>query len=150
MKIEIPEEYYPYLKMLVRATTYPDMEVALLRVFDTGLDEGEFDAALAREPDIFPDFLAHIFEAPKVAVDIPTTPEQVKRLESVSKGYRFSVSETATVTFLQGLFEHYLFLKGSSLYEADEVFHGAVDRMPHDVCYDNEEDFMHEDDTHYD
>ena len=141
MKIEIPINYYQYIQMLVEANICRDENAALLWVFDTGLDEGEFDASYIGAPDFLSD-VSDFLQGEKMTIEIPVEPEQHKRLELISKVYRFPISKTATVIFIQGLGEFYLHLKGSSLYSSDEFFRWKVDNMPHDPCYDDSDEVM--------
>ena len=121
--------------MLVEAEVYPNEKMALSKVFEDGLDEAEFDATSAGEPDMELDLL----KGQQISIEIPDNSEHLDRLGFISRGYNVPISRAKTIVFLQGLFEHYLRLKSCHLYATNERFRKNVDMMPHDTCYDEPE-----------
>lgn len=141
MTIKIPKRHYQYVQMLIEAEIYPDEKTALSRVFEWGLEEGEFDAIYAGDPDMGLELL----KGPQINLEVPDSPEYQKRVEFISKRFRVSISKARSIIFLEGLFERYPILKDSSLYKTNENFRKRVDNMVHDTCYDEEpEEFEEE------
>ncbi len=121
--------------MLIEAEIYPDEKTALSRVFEWGLEEGEFDAIYAGDPDMDLELL----KGPQINLEVPDSPEYQKRVEFISKGFRVPISKAKSIIFLLGLFDHYLSLKNSHLHITNRNFRKRVDEMPSDPCYDDEE-----------
>ena len=128
--------------MLVKAGIYQDEKTASSRVFKDGLDEGEFDAAVAGDPDMDIDLL----KGKQTTVEISDTPEDLKRLAYICRGYNVTIPKAASIVFLQGLFNHYLLLRDCRLYELDSHFRRKVNTMPHDGYFDEPEDKLKEED----
>ena len=83
-----------------------------------------------------PDMSLSLLEGKSIAIELLDNTEYQKRLEFISQGFDVTLAKTATISFLLGLFDQYLFLKGSELYQKNKRFHRTVNEMPHDLVYD--------------
>jgi len=133
MLVEIPKRHYKYIQIMVQAKLASDEDKAKKIVFEEGLDETEGDIAIgATEPDMEMSLLS----GKKITIEVPDNPEYLQRLELVSQAFRVTRARAASIVFLLGLFDQYLSLKYSELYQKDKTFRRMVKEMPHELDYD--------------
>ncbi len=130
MEIKVPKLYMEYVDMLVEAEVYSSREAALLRVFEHGLNETEFDARVEGGPEIH----LNILDGEQTTIHIPDNSEYAERLGFIKKKSQLSEEKVATLSFLQGLFGHRLALERSGLFKMNEDFRRRVYRMPTSIC----------------
>ena len=130
MEIKVPKAYLEYVDMLVEAQVYSSRETALIRVFEHGLNETEFDAWVEGGPEIH----LNILEGEQASIQIPDSSEYAERLGFIIKKSQFSEEKAATLSFLQGLFDHRLALERSSPFKTNDEFRRRVYKMPSSIC----------------
>lgn len=133
MFIKIPVKYHKYIQMLVEAKCFDDEEKAKTWVFEDGLSEAEFDISMGSTE---PDMDLSLLKGKPITVELNDKPEHRERLESISQGFSVTIVKAATISFLLGLFNQYLLLKSSKLYQKDKHFRKTVSEMPHEWLYD--------------
>jgi len=145
MLVNIPERHNKYLKMLVKAKRVANEEEAKRLAFEDGLDEAQSDIWMR---STHPDMNLSLLRGKQIAIEVPDKPEYMHQLEFIAQGFNVTQTRAASIVFLLGLFNQYLLLKGSLLYQQDRRFRRMVNEMPHDGFYDEMvSDFVEEDDA---
>ena len=143
MLVNIPERHNKYLKMLVKAKRVADEEGAKRLAFEDGLDEAQCDISMGSTQ---PDMELSLLRGKQIAIELPDKPEYDYQLEFIAQGFSVTRDRAASIAFLLGLFNQYLLLRGSQLYQQDGRYRRIVNEMPHDGCYDEMvSDFEEED-----
>jgi len=119
--------------MLVEAKWFDNDEKAKTWIFEDGLSEAESDISM-RSPE--PDMDLSLLKGKLITVELNDKSEYRDRLELISQGFSVTIAKAATISFLLGLFNQYLLLKSSKLYQTDEHFRKTVSEMPHEWLYD--------------
>ena len=130
MNISVPKAYLEYVDMLVEAEVYSSRETALIRVFEHGLNETEFDAWVEGGSETH----HKILEGEQATIQIPDNFEYAERLGFITRKSKLSEEKIATLSFLRGLFDHRLALERSGLFKTNDDFRRRVYRMPTGVC----------------
>ena len=133
MLVNIPERHNKYLKMLVKAKCVANEEEAKRLAFEEGLAEAQSDIYMGSTQ---PDMELSLLRGKQIALEVPDKPEYMHQLELIAQGFNVTRARAASVAFLLGLFNQYLLLRGSQLYQQDGCFRRMVNEMPHDLCYD--------------
>jgi len=133
MLVNIPERHNKYLKMLVKAKRVANEEEAKRLAFEHGLDEVKSDILMGSSQ---PDMELSLLRGKQIAIELPDKPEYDYQLEFIAQGFNATRDKAASIAFLQGLFDQYLLLRGSQLYQQDRRFRKMVNEMPHDLFYD--------------
>lgn len=145
MLVNIPERHNKYLKMLVKAKRVANEEEAKRLAFEDGLDEAQSDIWMGSTR---PDMNLSLLRGKQIALEVPDKPEYMHQLEFIAQGFNVTQTRAASIAFILGLFNQYLLLKGSLLYQQDRRFRRMVNEMPHDGVYDEMvSDFAEEDNT---
>lgn len=143
MLVNIPERHNKYLKMLVKAKRVANEEEAKRLAFEDGLDEAQSDICMG---STHPDMKLSLLRGKQIALEVPDKPEYMHQLELIAQGFNVTLTRAASIAFLLGLFNQYLLLRGSLLYQQDRRFRRMVNEMPHDGIYDEMvSDFAEED-----
>ena len=141
--VNIPERHNKYLKMLVKAKRVANEEEALRLAFEDGLAEAQSDICMGSTQ---PDMELSLLRGKQISLEVPDKPEYMHQLELIAQGFNVTRTRAASIAFLLGLFNQYLLLRGSLLYQQDVRFRRMVNEMPHDLCYDEMvSDFEEED-----
>ena len=130
MRVRVPKKYHHYLDLFAQAGVYPTKELTLRRIFEHGLNETEFDAWVEGESHLD----LGVLEGEYIEIELPQNPEYEDRLQFIAEKYELTISQAATIAFLQGLFGHGLSLQSSELYRTDATFREKVDGMPDGIC----------------
>lgn len=133
MKVDIPKQYVIYFEMLVTAGVYKDINTALSKVFEVGLDETEADLeTIGNNSHAEPDMDMRLLQGKFTSLEVPDAPEYQRRIETISKAFAVPLSETASIILLFGLFHHYSALKHCQPYQSDPQFRREVRALPHE------------------
>lgn len=119
--------------MLVEAKCFDNEEKAKTWVVEDGLSEAESDINMGSTE---PDMSLSLLEGKSTTIELLDNPEYQKRLESISQGFSVTLGKAATISFLLGLFNQYMLLKRSMLYQKNKRFRRTVSEMPHEWLYD--------------
>ncbi|MGB8706831.1 MAG: hypothetical protein WCD72_02620 [Dehalococcoidia bacterium] len=133
MLVDIPKRHNKYLKMLVKAKCVANEEEAKRLAFEDGLNEAKSDICMGSPQ---PDMDLSLLRGKKIALELPNKSEYMHQLELISQGFKVTQAKAASIAFLQGLFDQYLLLRDSQLYQQDRRFRKIINEMPHDTCYD--------------
>lgn len=133
MLVNIPERHNDYLKMLVKAKCVANEEEARRLAFEEGLAEAQSDIYMGSTQ---PDMELSLLRGKQIALEVPDKLEYMHQLELIAQGFNVTRARAASVAFLLGLFNQYLLLRGSQLYQQDGRFRRMVNELPHDLCYD--------------
>jgi len=133
MLVNIPERHNKYLKMLVKAKRVANEKEAKRLAFEHGLDEAKSDILIWSSQ---PDMELSLLRGKQITIELPDKPEYDYQLEFIAQGFNVTRDKAASIAFLQGLFDQYLLLRGSQLYQQDRRFRKMVNEMPHDLFYD--------------
>ena len=147
-QIRLPKGYYQFLPIVLGLKHHYDEEMAVLEIFEEGIEVIEDALKKAKCRRAFRKWLCNLslLKGRQTAIEILDYPNYLERMREMGEEYNMSVSNIATIIFLAGLFEYCDDLKISPSYKTDTDFRKKVDAMSNTPWFEPLEEDLDEDD----
>lgn len=147
MKIILPKRFKKYVDVLVLKKFAKNENEVLIKIFKEGLEQVSTDMSMGCiEPDMDLNLIKDLQDfKEKLFFEIPDNLEDFKKIELLSKTWKYSIEHTKAIVFVTGLAnDGYFFLLHNKQYEIDLKYRDLVDNMPHELALEPKEKIFEE------